>query len=109
MSDVPICAWISQWSIVSRFDPDDRRLGPLSRDVIAVLIEATTADAGISREAAIDVIKQANAEQPDRLWAAGDPDRLDVEIEDVLDSLEQHGFLYSVEGRLFVTDRELAE
>lgn len=92
-----------------RDDPGGRDLGPLSRDVLAVLIEHTDDTEGISREEAVELIKTASASSEDRFWGTADPATIDAEIEGVLDGLVNRGYLYEVEDELRVTERDVLE
>lgn len=92
-----------------RDDPGDEELGPLSRDVLAVLIEHTAETEGLTRQEAIDVITAANASSDDRFWGGDEPPTLETEIENVLDGLLNRGYLYEVAGELRVTERDIFE
>ena len=72
-----------------------------------MLIDATDPGEGISRGEAIAVIERANGADDDRLWEREEPQDLTAEVEDLLESLLNRGFLYAVDDELYVTERDV--
>lgn len=89
-------------------DTTVRRLGPLSEDCLRAILLATADGEAIPRSDAVAAIVEANRVHQDRFWA-GEPTDVDGEIDEVLRDLVDRGYLYEVEGKLRVTDRDVFE
>jgi len=84
------------------------RLGPLSRDLLEELISMTDEDESLTRESIKKIIREANARDAERFWDE-EPERFEMEIKDIVDSLLNRGYLYEVDGEIYITDRDIFE
>ena len=75
------------------FNSDDRPLGAIAEDAYDILVEAVDPEDGMPRE-------EAHAE-----LLKGD--FVDSDAEYALDRLLSRGYLYAVEGQLFVTEHKI--
>jgi len=75
------------------YNSDDRPLGAIAEDAYDILVEAVDPEDGMPRE-------EAHAELLEGEFVEGD-------AEYALDRLLSRGYLYEVEGQLFVTEHKL--
>ena len=75
------------------FNPDNRPLGTIAEDAYDILVETVDPKDGMPRE-------EAHAELLDGEF-------VDSDAEYALDRLCSRGYLYAVEGQLFVTEHKL--
>ena len=75
------------------YNSDDRPLGAIAEDAYEILVETVDPEGGMPRE-------EAHAELLD-------DDFVDSDAEYAIDRLLSRGYLYAVNGQLFVTEHKL--
>jgi hypothetical protein len=77
------------------YDVDKRPIGAVAEDAYEMLLEAIDPEEGLSRSNAHARLVESGFAEADAKYA--------------LDRLLNRGYLYAVEGQLFITDREHGE
>ncbi|ERH05213.1 MAG: hypothetical protein J07HN4v3_00807 [Halonotius sp. J07HN4] len=77
------------------YDRDERPLGAVAESAYEILLEDGDTEDGIPRSDALARLLEADFTEPDAEYA--------------LDRLLNRGYLYAVEGRLYVTEHALSE